>query len=468
MKNLSVIPMPDKYEFLNGEAEINCEKLVCRIDSSLQKEEYILTLSQDEFTLTGGSENAIFYGKQTVRQLGSKHPCVRIHDKPAYSYRGFHIDTARHIFTVDELKKFIDAAANLKMNTMHWHLTDDQGFRMEVSRRPELAEKGSVRKKSNFGSLKEYGPYGGYFTTAQMKEIVAYCAEKFITVIPEFDIPGHSSALLHVHPELTCSGNPVEIKSRQGIFKDIFCAGKEETFEMIFAVLEELLEIFPSEYIHIGGDEAPKDNWKNCPDCQKRIRENGLRNEEELQGWFTNRIVEFLESKGRKALVWNESLKSGLISNSVTVQQWMDRKNLSVDFANKGGKIIVSDFFHYYCDYPYSMTPLSKTYNFSPILKGIRRPENIIGVEGALWTEYINNFDRLCYMAFPRYAAIAESGWTKEENKNLADFKNRFASYSKFLSGIGINSAPLEESCPSPAKRISKTVQFFWNNYVTK
>ncbi len=466
MKQLNIIPVPYEYKFLDGETAVNAEKLVCSVDSSLEKEEYILTFSEKEFTLKGGSEAALFYGKQTVRQMGAKHPCIKIHDKPEYAYRGFHIDTARHIFTVDELKKLIDAAANLKMNVMHWHLTDDQGFRMQISRRPELAEKGSVRKSSDFGNLKEDGSYGGYFTTEQIKEIVAYCDERFITVIPEFDIPGHSSALLHVHPELTCSGNPVEIKTKQGIFKDIFCAGKEESFAMIFDILEEIIDIFPSEYIHIGGDEAPKNNWKNCPDCQKRIRENGLRNEEELQGWFTNRIVEFLESRGRKAIVWNESLKSGLISDNVTVQQWMDRKNLSADFANNGGKIIVSDFFHYYCDYPYSMTPLSKTYNFNPVLKGIKHPENILGVEGALWTEYINNFDYLCYMAFPRYAAIAESGWSK--NKNFVDFKRRFAVYSKLLDEIGIKAAPLEDSCPSPAKRLVKTIKFFWNNYVTK
>lgn len=464
MKHINIIPMPNEYKFLGGECAVNPDALSCRTDPALGEEEYILTLSKEEFSLVGGSEKALFYGMQTVKQLGQNHPCIQIHDKPAFSYRGFHIDTARHIFSVDELKKLIDAAASVKMNAMHWHLTDDQGFRMQVSRRPELAEKGSVREKSNFGALKEEGPYGGYFTAAQMKEIVAYCTERFITVIPEFDVPGHSSALLHVHPELSCSGKPVEIKSRQGIFKDILCPGKEKTFEIVFDVLEELLEIFPSEYIHIGGDEAPKDNWKTCPDCQRLIKENGLRDEEALQGWFTNKVVDFLESKGRRAIVWNESLKSGLIGNGVTAQQWMDRKRHSAAFANAGGKIIVSDFYHYYCDYPYAMTPLDKTYKFNPVLKGITRPDNILGVEGALWTEYINNFERLCYMAFPRFTAIAESGWTESRNKNASDFKRRFGIYSKHLNELGITPAPLSECNPSAFARAAKTVKFFWKN----
>ena len=453
--------MPNKVEFLGGEVETDLEKLTVSVDEKLGEEEYSLTVDQNGIKLCGGSEKAIFYGKQTLRQLSGVCPCVRIEDKPAFPYRGFMIDTVRHIFSVEEIKRLVDAAASVKMNVMHWHLTDDQGFRFYSSRRPDAHIKGSVRKSSDFGRLKETGEYGGYFTPEEMKEVVEYCAERYITVIPEIDMPGHTSALLHAFPQISCKGETVEVKTSQGIYQDILCAGKDETFEVVFDILEDILEIFPSEYIHIGGDEAPKNRWKECPHCQRRIREEGLKNEEELQGWFTNRIVEFLKSRGRKATVWNESLRSGIVDRDVTVQMWMDRKKHSVDFANNGGRMINSDFYHYYCDYPYSMTPLMKTYNYNPIDRKIRDKSTVAGVEVPIWTEYINNFSHLCYMFFPRFTAVAETGWTERKNKNAADFQRRFLAYEKILDEIGIDYAPEEDWNPSVIDRITKTVYFF-------
>lgn len=456
MNKINVIPLPNKITYLGGDAEITVPEIsVCE---TLGKEEYILTVETDGVKLVGGSEKAVFYGMQTLRQLGKSSPCVKIEDKPAFPYRGFMLDTVRHIFSLEDTKKIIDAAASVKMNVMHWHLTDDQGFRFYSKSKPEATLKGSVRKKSTFGKLKESGSYSGYFTPEEMKEIVDYCAERYITVIPEFDIPGHTSALLHAYPQLSCTGNPVEVKTHQGIFDDILCAGKAETFSTVFDILSDMIEIFPSEYIHIGGDEAPKKRWKDCHDCQKRMTSEGLKTEEELQGWFTNKIISFLSENGRKAVVWNESLKSGFVENAV-VQMWMDRKKDSVAFANKGGKVIVSDFFHYYCDYPYGMTPLNKTYNFDPILKGISRKNSVIGVEAPIWTEYINTFEHLCFMFFPRLTAVAETGWTEKQNKNAGDFCRRFEKYSDILSEIGITPAPSEEWNPSPLKKL-KTVSF--------
>ena len=216
-------------------------------------------------------------------------------DEPAYPYRAFMIDCARHFFTVADLKKMIDAAALFKMNVFHWHLTDDQGWRAEVKKHPELTEIGSMRRSSDFGGIHVAGPYGGAYTQEQMKEIVAYCAERYIEVVPEFDMPGHTSALLAAHPALSCTGGPFQVQTKQGIFKDILCAGKEETFRLIFDVLEEMLAVFPSRYIHIGGDEAPKARWKACPDCQARMREEGLSSLQALQGYFMNRIISCLE-----------------------------------------------------------------------------------------------------------------------------------------------------------------------------
>ncbi len=461
MKRIDVIPMPNKVEFLGGEAKTDPEKLSVSIDEKLGEEEYSLTVDSNGIRLSGGSEKAVFYGKQTLRQLGKTCPCLRIEDKPAFPYRGFMLDTVRHIFTVEEIKKLVDAAASVKMNVMHWHLTDDQGFRIYSSRRPDATLKGSVRKSSDFGRLKETGEYSGYFTPEEMKEVVDYCAERYITVIPEFDVPGHTSALLHAFPQISCKGEAVEVKTSQGIYNDILCAGKDETFDVVFDVISDILEIFPSEYIHIGGDEAPKTRWKECPHCQKRMKDEGIKTEEELQGWFTNRIVDFLKSKGRKAIVWNESLRSGIVDGSVTAQMWMDRKKHSVKFANEGGRIINSDFFHYYCDYPYSMTPLIKTYNYNPVDKKIRDKSRVAGVEAPIWTEYINNFDYLCYMFFPRVTAVAETGWTENKNKNAADFQRRFGAYEKILDEIGIKSAPEEDWNPSVFDRVTKTLHFF-------
>lgn len=459
-KAINVIPMPNKIKYLGGETKTDFVPDIS-ISENLGEEEYILTVDKDAIKLVGGSEKAVFYGRQTLRQLGDECPCVVIEDKPAFPYRSFMLDTVRHIFSVEDTKKLIDAAASVKMNVMHWHLTDDQGFRIYSSRRPDAALKGSVRKSSDFGKLKESGEYGGYFNVDEMKEIVEYCAERYITVIPEFDIPGHTSALLHAFPQLSCRGENVEVKTSQGIYDDILCAGKDETFDVVFDILSDILEIFPSEYIHIGGDEAPKKRWKECPHCQDRIKKENLKNEEELQGWFTNKIVDFLKSKGRKAIVWNESLRSGTVDGSVTVQMWMDRKKFSVDFANNGGRMINSDFYHYYCDYPYGMTPLKKTYNYNPIHKNIRNKNTVIGVEAPIWTEYINNFEHLCYMFFPRVTAVAETGWTETENKNIADFQRRFAVYTKTLNEIGITPALEKEWNPSAFSRIFKTVDFF-------
>lgn len=452
--------MPNKIKYLGGETETGFEPIVSFSDT-LGEEEYVLAVEKDGIKLTAGSEKAAFYGRQTLLQLGEKCPCVIIEDKPAFPYRGFMLDTVRHIFSVEETKKLIDAAASVKMNVMHWHLTDDQGFRIYSSRRPEATLKGSVRKSSDFGKLKESGEYGGYFTPDEMKEIIDYCAERYITVIPEIDMPGHTSALLHAFPGLSCRGEEVNVKTSQGIYDDILCAGKDETFDVVFDILSDILEIFPSEYIHIGGDEAPKTRWKECPHCQERMRKEGLKDEETLQGWFTNKIVEFLEANGRKAIVWNESLKSGVVDSGVTVQMWMDKKNHSVDFANDGGRIINSDFFHYYCDYPYGMTPLNKTYNYNPVHKKIKDKSTVIGVEAPIWTEYINNFDHLSFMFFPRVTAVAETGWTEKENKNAADFQRRFMAYSDILEKIGIVAAPPEEWNPSAGSRIYKTLDFF-------
>lgn len=433
-------------------------------------EEYKLVICPDKIEVEAGTNKGLFYARQTLRQLsgaGGAVACMEIRDKPFFPYRGFLLDSARHITGLGDIKTLVDAAALFKMNTFHWHLTDDQGWRIPVDRYPLLTEKGAVRLSSDFGKVHTGKPYGGFYTKSELREIVAYCAERHIDVIPEIDMPGHMTAAISAYPELSCSGKQIPVQTRQGIFPDILCAGKDSTLETVFGILDELLDIFPSKSIHIGGDEAPKDHWKLCPACQKRIADEGLADEEELQCWFVGKICGYLRQKGRAAVVWNESLKGGVPCDDMTVEMWMDRKALCPAFANNGGKLIVSPFFYYYMDYPYAMTPLKKTYRFNPFVKGLdaRGRSNVLGVEGSLWTEHIRDYEKLCTMAYPRFAAIAETGWTPPQQKNYQDFKDRYDALLPLLNAGRIVSPPRKDWDPNPLKRIAGTCSFFGNNF---
>ena len=466
MKRLNVIPYPNGVTFRPGTAVTadvvgNIEE---KIHQDLNDEAYILEVRSDGIRIVAGSEKGLFHARKTLEQLvrEPEMPCVFIQDEPAYPYRGFMIDPVRHIVSIDDTKKLIDAAAALKMNYMHWHLSDDQGWRIQLKSRPELVEKSSMRKASTFGGEKDFTPYGGCFTREEITDIVSYAAERCIEVIPEIDMPGHMSALLHAHPELSCTGMGSEVITKQGIFPEILCAGKDETFDVIFDILDEMAELFPCRYFHIGGDEAPKTRWHSCPDCRRRMSDEGLKNEEELQGWFTEKVRKHLEEKGKKVIVWNESLKSGLVEN-VTVQNWMDKEGLCDKYANGGGKVIASDFYHCYCDYPYSMTPLKKCYNYNPCGGKLTDAgkNNIIGVETPMWTEYVKNFTRLCYMWFPRFAAVAENGWSREWAKDEADFERRYKIFEPVLGAMGIIGAPDADWNPSVLSRLPGVWSFF-------
>ena len=281
--------------------------------------------------------------------------------------------------------------------------------------------------------------------------------------MPEFDLPGHTLSVLAAHPELSCRGTELKVGTKQGIFDDILCAGNDDALQLVFDVLGEMAELFPGRNFHIGGDEAPKKRWEQCPKCQARMKELGLQNEEELQGWFVNRAIDFLRQRGKTAVVWNESLNSGMMPKDCVAQRWMDKKNRAAEFANNGGKVIVSDFYFYYCDYPYGMTPLKKTYNYNPYFKGLSKEgkNNIIGVETPIWTEYIRDFDKLCYMCFPRFSAVAETGWSLAENRNLKSFMHRFENLAQMLTDIGVNPAPAKNWNPNPIRRLIELKQFF-------
>lgn len=465
---IRLIPQPCRLIEKESLCE-NSENISLINDSTVKNEGYKLEILPDKINIYASSDRGFFYGKMTLKQLGmqfgEKFPCLYIEDEPVFSYRGIMLDCARHMISVEEIKKMLELAAMLKFNKFHWHLSDDQGFRIEFESFPELTKLGSVRKGDNFGSMcRSDKPYSGYFTKAEIKEIIDFCHERYIEVIPEIDMPGHTSAILHVFPELSCRKEPVEVKTRQGIYKDNLCIGKPETFEFVTKLLDELCELFPDKYFHIGGDEAPDDYRKNCPDCQKMIKENGLSNSAELQCIFANKVKEYLKTKGREAIVWNDILKGGKLDKDITVQRWMDPKNNALTAANDGNKVIISDFKPYYFDYPYGMYPLGEVYGKNPLgykeLNG-RGISNIIGMEAPIWTEFIDNPDRLEYMCLPRWFAFSESAWSARRNKDYRQFKNAAEKLSQKLRESGYNCAPAKDLDMPVPKRLYDTAKFF-------
>ena len=473
MYRCNIVPRPNQIQPKEGifaiPREGRIEDFVTRtIDTRISgAESYRLNVCPEGITISAGTPRGLFYAMQSVRQLIATSvgqiPCMCICDEPTYPYRAFMIDCARHFFSVADLKKMIDAAALFKMNVFHWHLTDDQGWRIEIKEHPRLTKISSLPASSDFGGIHADGPYEGIYTQGQLREIVDYCAERYIEVVPEFDMPGHTSAVLAAYPAFSCTGGPFYVQTKQGIFQDILCAGKEETFHFLFDVLEEMLSIFPSRYIHIGGDEAPKVRWKACLDCQARMKAEDLPDEQALQGYFMNRVISWLRARGRTAVVWNESLRGGNLDPSAVVQMRMDKNGECARWANGGGKVIVSDFYHYYCDYPYAMTPLWKTYRYRPALKDVRPiyQKNILGVEAPVWTEYIETLAHMSEMCYPRFAAVAEAGWTREERRNAGSFERRFQMVTPLLAALGIHPAAPQLWNPHSFARLKGTAQFF-------
>ena len=466
---IRIIPQPNELIEKTGVC-MAPENLHCIKDSTVKNAEgYRLDVTADGVYLYASDERGFFYGRKTLEQLkiqyGGSIPCLTVKDYPVFGYRGFMLDCARHLIDFDEIKRMIDIAAMLKLNKLHWHLSDDQGFRIELDSFPELTEKGSIRKGDDFGSMcRSDKPYSGYYTKAQIREIIEYCRERYIDVIPEIDMPGHSSAMLHVFPELSCRKEPVEVKMRQGIYKDNFCLGREATFEFITKLLDELCGLFPYPVFHIGGDEAPDDYRKDCPDCQKAIKENGLQSSAELQCVFANRVKEYLKTKGKKAVVWNDILKGSRLDKDITVQRWMDPKNGAIRAANEGQKIIVSDFKPYYFDYPYGMYPLREVYNFNPTGNKVftdKGRRNVIGTETPIWTEFIDNPQRLEYLCLPRWFAFAENAWTPQKNKDYKQFKSAAENLAENMKKSGISYAPSKDwDMPAP-ERLWDVIKFF-------
>lgn len=447
-------------------------------DASLEKEQYRLSVDKGSINISASTANGVFYAMQTLRQMlpvaafneaGSRVeiPACQIDDKPHFEYRGFMFDMGRYIFSVEEVKDMIDILAMHKINKFHWHLTEDQGWRIEIKKYPKLTEIGSIRKSSPTGRNKgqDGKPYGGFFTQEQVRDVVKYAQERFITVIPEIEIPGHSVAALASYPELGCTGEQYEVATWWGVDSRVICPGKELAFTFWEDVLTEVMELFPSEYIHIGGDECPKTHWKKCPACQARMRREGLKNEEELQAYVTKRVEKFLNSKGRKIIGWDEILQGG-VTQSATVMAWRGPQ-YGIEAAKLGNHVIMAPNSHCYLDYYQSddkeneplaiggYLPLEKTYALDPYDQLNEQEQKfVLGVQGNLWTEYISKYDYAQYMALPRLSAIAEVGWSYK-NKNYESFLERLPHLSDLFDVYGYNYAkhalPAKQAKPEAA-----------------
>ena len=407
---------------------------------ALEPEQYAISCGVGGVSIDAGSETAAVWAAATVAQLLGEHggrlPYGLYEDKPRFGWRGLLMDVCRHFFPISTLYRLVDLMAYYKFNRLHLHLSDDQGFRFESERYPLLNDVGSWRKSTlkKRGTAAQDGvAHGGYYTKNELRALVAYASARGVEVVPELDLPGHAVAMLAAYPELGCFNEPLEVATYFGVndfSKHLLCAGKEEAFAFVCSLLEELMEVFPSPYIHIGGDEAVKDNWKRCPRCQNQMRELGLQNERELQGHFLNRVNRFLRERGRKAIVWNDGLCANLDAD-VTAQFWIPflsgGAGLTARRVNAGGKAINSHCLRVYYDYPYALTPLKKTYGFEPVLPGIRRRSEagVLGLEAAIWTEWIDSEEKLFFNTLPRLAATAETGWSARKRKPYSDFLRR-------------------------------------------
>ena len=422
-------------------------------------EAYELKIEPKRIRIKGGGPGR-FYAQQSLEQLifnsKGKLKCQTIVDAPRFKWRGMHLDVSRHFFSVEFIKKYIDILAMHKMNTFHWHLTDDQGWRIEIKKYPKLTQVGGFRKETivgkNFNPYKGDGkPYGGYYTQEQIKEVVAYAKKRFITVVPEIEMPGHSVAALSAYPQFSCKQQPLEALTQWGISDDIYCS-KDETFEFLFDVLDEVLELFPSKYIHIGGDEAPKVRWKSCTNCQANIKRHGLKDEHELQSYFIKKIDAYLTSKGRNTIGWDEILEGGLALNAA-VMSWRGEQG-GIDAATQKHNVVMSPGSHCYFDHyqgnkktePLAIggyTTLKKAYSYEPIPTELSTENTsyVMGAQGNVWTEYMETPDHVMYMALPRLCALSEVLWSKKEARDYPNFVKRLIPHFSLLSTRRINFA---------------------------
>ncbi len=414
----------------------------------LPAEAYKLNINPGSIILRG-KEAGQFYGLQTLLQLFPVEkdaklfiPCAEINDEPRFKFRGMHLDVTLHFFPVSFIKKFIDRMAQYKLNTFHWHLTEDQGWRIEIKKYPELTRVGAYRAQTLIGSAQKEDPmgydntpHGGFYNQDEIRDVIRYASDRHITILPEIELPGHCISALAAYPYLGCGDNPGPFKTIEswGIYEDVFCAGKESTFEFLENVLTEVMELFPSKYIHIGGDEVPKTRWKSCKYCQKRIKDNNLKDEFELQSYFVQRIEKFLNSKGRAIIGWDEILEGGLAPNA-TLMSWRGEKG-GIAAAQQNHDVIMAPNDYIYFDHYQAkpeqepmgfpgFNPLERVYSYNPVPPSLspEQQKHILGAEACVWTEYMATPAKVEYMTLPRLFAFSEIAWTALDRKNYTNF----------------------------------------------
>ena len=507
---LELIPMPNKVELTNGNFllsnktnifsygdtlknyfcyEVNKftginfsptndtplkNEIIIKVDSNLNnsnKEFYTLKISSNKVEITAPYEEGVFRGMQTFFQLipasvklkrnGGlvKISCCNIIDKPKFSWRGLNLDCVRHFMTKDFIKRYIDILAYYKFNVLHLHLTDDQGWRIQIKKYPKLTEIGAWRKEAD-GSI-----YGGYYTQKDIKEIVAYAKSRFITVVPEIEMPGHCTAALAAYPQYSCTGGPFEVANTWGVFKDIYCPANDSTFIFLENILDEVIKLFPGKYVHIGGDEVPKDRWKESKNCQALIKILGLKNEEGLQSYFIKRISKFLSSKGKQVIGWDEILQGGLAPNAI-VESWQGVQG-AVEAANLGHYVICSPAAYTYFNSSTEDLDLRVAYSFDPIPKDLPQNERkyILGSEASLWSERAPQ-DKVDYQLFPRLLALSEVLWTDPKNKNYDAFHARVEKAYNDMTALGIKYGP-ETKAITFSTSYNKTKKEFTVNIIS-
>lgn len=460
IKNQTGLELKIVKEAPNNVATITLVFDVKHPDATNFKENYTLEVAAKSITIKAAKNQGVFYGIQTLLQLipfehqsDIKIPCLQLVDHPKFKWRGMHLDVGRHFFPAEFIKKYIDYIAMYKMNTFHWHLTEDQGWRIEIKKYPKLTQVGAWREGSMVGHYNEQKfdslHYGGFYTQDEIKEIVAYATARHITIVPEIEMPGHSLAALAAYPELSCTGGPFEVGKKWGVFDDVYCP-KEETFTFLENVLTEVMALFPSEYIHIGGDECPKTRWKNCTHCQKIIAEKELKDEHELQSYFIQRIEKFVNSKGRKIIGWDEILEGGLAPNAA-VMSWRGTEG-GISAAKEKHFVVMTPGSHCYFDHyqgepknePIAIggyTNVEKVYAFNPIPKELTPEEAtyILGAQANVWTEYMNTPEHVEYMIMPRMAALSEVLWGTSDTSKYKNFEQRLIQHFSVYDHKGIN-----------------------------
>ncbi|MGM9791926.1 MAG: beta-N-acetylhexosaminidase [Candidatus Cryptobacteroides sp.] len=452
----------------------NSVRFIC--DITLAGEAYEIASTRRSLEVRASSLNGFVYAVQTLKQLlpaaiwggpaeeGVKWtvPAMEISDSPRFSYRGLHLDCSRHMFSVEEICSLLDLMEMHKLNRFHWHLTDDQGWRIEIRSHPRLTQVGAWREGTMVGkdfTSNDGVRYGGFYSQEELRRVVAYAAARGITIIPEIDLPGHTQAIVAAYPELGCSGGPFGVLTKWGVSDDVMCAGNEKVFALLEDVFSELIDIFPSEYIHIGGDECPKTMWKNCPKCQKRIQELGLRDDEHftaedyLQSYVMNRVESFLNDRGRRVIGWDEVL-DGNISQSATVMSWRGAAG-GIKAAQSGRNAIMTPNIFCYFDYYQSRDqeneplaiggylPVNRVYSYEPYDDRMSPEEcsHILGVQANIWTEYISEFKGVEYMLLPRLDALSEVQWCEPQNKDFERFRASLANMKNIYDALGVNYA---------------------------